>query len=88
MSAINLAEIAHEGCRARFLTLTTLHHCTPLGEGFSSTVVETASGIVFRLARNPAAGERYAKEAINLPLLFAPFAGGDPATAVVCASIA
>lgn len=40
-----------------------------LGEGFSSQVVETPGGIVFRIPRTPEAGARYAREAQLLPLL-------------------
>lgn len=42
---------------------------TWLGSGFSSSVVETAGGIVFRIARTPQAGQRYQHEARLLPAL-------------------
>ncbi len=40
-----------------------------LGAGFSSIAVETAGGIVFRIARTPHAGQRYQHEARLLPVL-------------------
>jgi len=40
-----------------------------LGEGFSSLAVETAGGVIFRMAKNAPAGARFAKEYTNLPLL-------------------
>src|SRR5215211_775116 len=40
-----------------------------LGLGFSSLVVETAEGIVFRIPRNKDAASRHAKEAHLLPRL-------------------
>jgi aminoglycoside phosphotransferase (APT) family kinase protein len=40
-----------------------------LGAGFDSVAVETAGGIVFRVARHATAGESYTKEAQVLPIL-------------------
>jgi len=40
-----------------------------LGEGFGSLVVETPTGSVFRIARTPESGARYAREFQLLPLL-------------------
>jgi aminoglycoside phosphotransferase (APT) family kinase protein len=40
-----------------------------LGEGFRSLAVETADGIVFRIAKNQAAAVGYAKEVCLLPML-------------------
>ena len=42
---------------------------TKLGEGFNSLAVETADGIVFRIAKNSETSERHAKEAKLLPVL-------------------
>lgn len=51
-----------------------------IGWGFSSWVVETASGVVFRIARSAEAGERYAREMQTLPCLksFLPVAIPQP----------
>ena len=58
-----------QGLLNTFPDLDDVKPLRTLGEGFSSTAVETSAGIVFRIARKQAAGERYAKEALNLPLL-------------------
>jgi aminoglycoside phosphotransferase (APT) family kinase protein len=42
---------------------------TMCGLGFNSLAVETAGGIIFRIARHAAVGERYAKERQLLPVL-------------------
>jgi aminoglycoside phosphotransferase (APT) family kinase protein len=52
-----------------FPGLTTVAPLSILGEGFSSRVVETPGGVVFRIPRTPEAGARYAREALLLPLL-------------------
>jgi aminoglycoside phosphotransferase (APT) family kinase protein len=43
--------------------------CTILGSGFNSIVVETAAGIVFRIARIPGVHDGYERERSALPIL-------------------
>ena len=57
------------GLRALFPELGDVHPCRSLGSGFNSVAVETANGIIFRIAKNEAAGKRYAKEVRLLPRL-------------------
>ena len=52
-----------------FPELAAITSLTILGEGFSSLVVETGAGSVFRFPRTPEAGTRYANEFQLLPLL-------------------
>lgn len=65
---IDLDRIA-QGLHHTFPDLNLIAPLRLLGSGFSSLAVETADGIVFRVARDAAAGARYAKESINLPRL-------------------
>lgn len=65
---IDLDRIA-QALRCAFPDLDPIAPLCVLGVGFSSVAVETAGGVVFRVARNAAAGARYAKEARCLPLL-------------------
>lgn len=58
-----------DGLRSAFPALPDLSPLALLGEGFGSLVVETAGGLVFRVARLPEAGEGYAREAQALPRL-------------------
>jgi aminoglycoside 2''-phosphotransferase len=55
--------------RQVFPDLPAVEPLTVLGSGFSSLAVETAGGLVFRIARTPAAGLRYVEEYRILPLL-------------------
>lgn len=52
-----------QALRRAFPALSPLAPLRLLGSGFSSLVVETPGGIVFRIARTPEAGARYAHEA-------------------------
>lgn len=52
-----------------FPELTDVAPLTVLGEGFSSLVVETPGGLVFRIPRVPESGARYGKEVQLLPLV-------------------
>lgn len=63
-----------------FPDLGTVAPLRVLGEGFRSTVVETARGSVFRIGRNRAAAEGYAREVRLLPRLqgVVPAAVPDP----------
>jgi len=63
-----------------FPGLTNVSPLSILGEGFSSRVVETTGGVVFRIPRTPEAGARYAREALLLPRLkpYLPVAIPDP----------
>jgi aminoglycoside 2''-phosphotransferase len=63
-----LTDIA-EKLQAVFPDLVQLMPLRLLGEGFSSLVVETAGGIVFRIGRNPTATAGHAREIRLLPHL-------------------
>jgi aminoglycoside 2''-phosphotransferase len=57
------------GLATLFANLDSIMPLHVLGSGFSSLVVETAGGIVFRIARNDRAARQHAKEARLLPQL-------------------
>jgi aminoglycoside 2''-phosphotransferase len=58
-----------EGLRASFPKLNSVTPVRVLGYGFRSVAVETAEGLVFRVARNQAAAKRYTIERKLLPAL-------------------
>jgi aminoglycoside 2''-phosphotransferase len=64
----NLVEIA-AGLRAAFPGLAQIPPLQLLGVGFGSVVVETAGGLVFRIARHRAAADGHRREARLLPIL-------------------
>lgn len=65
---VSLDELARAFSRA-FPDLNTVAPLRVLGEGFSSIALETADGMIFRVARHAQAGAKYVKEARLLPLL-------------------
>ena len=79
MAEPDLADLA-TALENAFPNLSGLAPLALLGEGFSSLVVETPTGTVFRIPRVPEAGARYASEARLLPLIkpYLPFAVPEP----------
>lgn len=67
-SSPDLPTIA-SGLQSVFPSLIQVAPLAVLGLGFGSLVVETAGGVVFRLARNRTAGEGHAREVRFLPVL-------------------
>ncbi len=65
---VDLTQIERALLRA-FPDLSPIAPVRLLGTGFSSVAVETAGGVVFRIAQSASAGANYAKEARNLPAL-------------------
>lgn len=65
---LNLSRIATH-LQATFPTTPMQPPLTLLGSGFSSTVVETRNGLVFRIPKNAAAGRTYRRERDCLPRL-------------------
>lgn len=76
---ISLDALAQSFARA-FPDLERIAPLRVLGEGFSSTALETADGVIFRLARHAQAGAKYAREARILAWVgpFLPVAVPEP----------
>jgi aminoglycoside 2''-phosphotransferase len=67
-AALALARVA-TGLRAAFPDLAGIEPLRIIGTGFGNTVVETADGLIFRLARHGQAAEGQRREARFLPAL-------------------
>ena len=67
------------GLRAAFPALADIEPLRIIGTGFGSTVIETANGLIFRLARHRRAAEGHRREARFLPALAQQFPVGVPA---------
>ena len=71
-----LKEVAAQ-LRAAYPQAPTVAPLTVLGEGFGSLVVETASGVVFRIAKNALAQRGHRRERALLPVIAGHLPGFD-----------